>query len=136
MGDVVLWISVSLDGYMAGPDGELDWHKVDEELHQYANDEIRKVGMFLNGRVNYEMMAEFWPTLDSDPNITGPMKEFAGIWRDMPKVVYSRTLEHADWNSTIVRDVIPEEVMELKAHSTADLLVEGPTWLPSSSVSI
>lgn len=125
MASVVLWMSISIDGYMAGPAGELDWHMVDEELHQYFNDKIRKAGGFLNGRVNYELMAGFWPTADSDPNSTGPMQEFAGIWRDMPKVVYSRTLEHADWSTTIVSDVVPEEVQELKSNSEGDLLLGG-----------
>lgn len=125
MGNVVIWMSISLDGFIAGHGGELDWHLVDDEVHQFFNDEISKAGMFLNGRVNYELMAGFWPTADSDPAGTGPMQEFAGIWRDMPKVVYSRTLEHADWNSTIVRDVVPEEVMELKASTEGDLLLGG-----------
>jgi dihydrofolate reductase len=70
-------------------------------------------------------MAAFWPTADRDPASTAPMAEFAGIWRDMPKVVYSRTLERADWNATVVRDVVPDEVRRLKAEAGGDLALGG-----------
>ena len=86
--------AVSLDGFMAGPDGEIDWHLVDDELHAHINDSLRGMGAFLEGRVTYELMEEFWPTADQDPDSTPPMLEFAGIWREVPKVVYSRTLEN------------------------------------------
>lgn len=52
------------------------------------------------------MMSVFWPTADTDPSSTGPMVEFARIWRDMPKIVFSRTLKRADWNTTVVREVV------------------------------
>jgi dihydrofolate reductase len=83
------------------------------------------MGAFLSGRVTYELMAGFWPTADTDPSSTRPVVEFASIWRDMPKIVYSTTLEHADWNTTIVRDVVPEEVLELKAQPGGDLVLSG-----------
>jgi dihydrofolate reductase len=122
---LILWMSVSLDGYIEGPNRELDWHLVDEELHSYFNDVLGRMGAFLSGRVTYELMADFWPTADADPATTGPMVEFASIWRDMPKIVYSTTLEQADWNTTIVRDVVPEEVFELKAQPGGDLVLSG-----------
>ena len=125
MGRVILWMSVSLDGFFEGPNRELDWHVVDDELHTHFNDDLGAMGGFLHGRVTYDLMAEFWPTADSDPASTPPMVEFAGIWRDMPKVVYSRTLEQAGWNTTIVREVVPEEVLALKADAGGDLVVGG-----------
>jgi len=125
MRKVVLMMSVSLDGFIEGPDGELDWHMVDDQLHRHFNDVLSAMGAFLNGRVMYELMAGFWPTADTDPLSTGPMVEFARIWRDMPKIVYSRTLERAGWNTTVVRDVVVEEVMELKAQPGGDLSLGG-----------
>jgi dihydrofolate reductase len=80
---------------------------------------------FLNGRVTWELMARFWPTADTDPSSTGPMVEFARIWRDMPKIVFSRTLERAAWNTTVVRDVVPEQIRELKARPGGDLALGG-----------
>jgi dihydrofolate reductase len=122
---IVLPISVSLDGYIEGPGREIDWHRVDEELHQHFNDELRTMGGFLDGRVTYELMAGFWPTADQDPSSSAPVRDFAAIWRDMPKVVYSRTLQQAGWNTTIVRDVVREEVLAMKAQPGGDLALGG-----------
>ena len=55
------------------------------------------------------------------------MREFAGIWRDMPKLVFSRTLERADWNATVVRDVVADDVQKLKAQPGGDLSLAAPT---------
>jgi dihydrofolate reductase len=125
MSKIVLMMSISLDGFIEGPNRELDWHMVDEELHTHFNQQLSGIGAFLYGRVNYELMAEFWPTADEDPANAGPVAEFARIWRDTPKIVYSRTLERVDWNATLVRDVVPAEVMELKARPGGDLVIGG-----------
>ena len=125
MRKIVLVVSVSLDGYIEGPNREIDWHTVDEELHQHFNDMLSEMGGFVSGRVTHELMAGFWPTADQDPSSTPTMVEFAKIWRDMPKIVYSRTLEKADWNTTVVRDVFPDEVMALKAQPGGDLTLSG-----------
>lgn len=125
MRKIILMMSVSLDGFIEGPDRELDWHMVDDELHSHFNEQLSAMGAFLNGRVTYELMAGFWPTADTDPSSTGPMVEFASIWRDMPKIVFSKTLGRADWNTTVVRDVVAEEVMELKAQPGGDLVLGG-----------
>jgi dihydrofolate reductase len=123
--NVVLFMSVSLDGFIEGPNRELDWHMVDDELHTHFNDELARMGAFLSGRVTYELMAGFWPTADQDPSSTPPVVEFARIWRDMPKIVYSRTLERADWNTAVVRDVVPEEVHRLKEQTGGDMALGG-----------
>jgi dihydrofolate reductase len=125
MKKVILWMAISVDGYFEGPDRDLSWHRVDDELHQHMNDRLAAMSAFLHGRVMYELMAEVWPTADQDPSIRGPMVEFAPIWRDMPKIVYSRTLERADWNSTIVRDVVADDVRRLKDGPGGDLVLGG-----------
>ena len=122
---IILMMSVSIDGFIEGPNRELDWHMVDDELHNHFNEQLSAMGAFLSGRVTYELMAEFWPTADTDPSSTGPMVEFARIWREMPKIVYSRTLERADWNARVVRDVVVDEVLELKAQPGGDLVLGG-----------
>ena len=118
-------MSVSVDGFIEGPNRELDWHMVDDELHTHFNEQLEAMGAFVTGRVTYELMAGFWPTADEDPSSTGPMVEFARIWRDMPKVVFSRTLERADWHTTVVQELVPEEVRELKAQPGGDLVLGG-----------
>ncbi|MCU1522664.1 MAG: uncharacterized protein JWN19_3049 [Arthrobacter sp.] len=125
MRKIILMMQVSLDGFFEGPGQDLSWHLVDDELHRHFNDELRRMGAFLDGRVTHELMADFWPTADSDPANTGPMFDFAGIWRDMPKLVYSRTLESAGWNTTVVRDVVVDEVEALKAQPGGDLALGG-----------
>ena len=122
---IIVWMAVSLDGFMAGPDGEIDWHLVDDELHAHVNEVLRGMGAFLMGRLTYEGMEQFWPTADQDPASTAPMLEFAGIWPVMPKVVYSRTLERVGDNATLVRDVVPEEVRALKAQPGGDMTLGG-----------
>src|SRR5688572_5173332 len=125
MRKVIFMMQVSLDGFFEGPGQDLSWHMVDDELHEHFNDELRAMGVFLDGRVTYELMADFWPTADSDPASSAEMVEFARIWREMPKIVYSRTLEEAGWNTTVVRDVAADEVMALKAQAGGDLALGG-----------
>jgi len=122
---VIVSMSVSLDGFMEAPGGDLSWHLVDDELHRHFNEQAKAMGAFLHGRVMYELMAQYWPTADSDPDAPEPVVEFAGIWRDMPKIVYSRTLQHADWNATIVREVDADAVRALKAEPGGDLGLGG-----------
>ncbi len=122
---IIVHMSVSLDGFFAGPDGDISWHLVDDELHTYINEQLATMSAFLQGRVTHELMAEFWPTADQDPEIAGPMREFAGIWREMPKIVYSRTLERADWNTTVRPEVDPAEIRALKEQPGGDMAIGG-----------
>ncbi|MFI8433922.1 dihydrofolate reductase family protein [Streptomyces sp. NPDC079020] len=125
MGKIILMMSVSLDGFFEGPGRDIGWHLVDDEVHGYFNDRLRMMGAFLDGRVTHELMADFWPTADADPSCPAPMADFAGIWRDMPKYVFSRTLERADWNTTVVREVVVDEILELKERTDGDLALGG-----------
>lgn len=117
----------SVDGYMEAPGRDISWHRVDEELHRHMNEMLGGMGAFLEGRVTYQLMEEFWPTADRDPECPPAMAEFAGIWRRMPKIVYSRTLEQVGPNATIVRDVVAEEVRALKTQPGGDLVIGGAT---------
>ncbi|MFE4699604.1 dihydrofolate reductase family protein [Streptomyces sp. NPDC056738] len=125
MRKIVLMSSVSLDGYMEGPDRDIEWHRVDAELHQHFNDLVKGFGALMSGRVTYELMASYWPTADKDPDISPEMAEFAGIWRNIPKVVFSRTLDRGTGHTTVVREVVPEEILALKAQEGGDLALSG-----------
>jgi dihydrofolate reductase len=100
--------------------------QVDDELHAFFNDEARAMSAFLYGRRMYELMTDYWPTAETDPSATPAMLEFARIWKDKPKVVFSRTLERVEWNSRLVRDDAADEVARLKAQP-GDMDVGGPT---------
>lgn len=126
MRKIILSMSVSLDGYFEGPDGDLGWHLVDDELHTYFNEKLATMGAFLMGRADYELMTGFWPAAYADPSVTGPMKEFAGIWRTMPKIVFSRTLERADEDGVVIeREVDPAAIRALKERPGGDMTVGG-----------
>ncbi|MFD9461480.1 dihydrofolate reductase family protein [Streptomyces sp. NPDC060027] len=125
MRKIVLMSSVSLDGFIEGPNREIDWHRVDAELHQHFNDLVRGYGALFSGRVTHELMAAYWPTADKNPQSSPEEVEFARIWRNMPKVVFSRTLKHAEWHTTVVRDVVPEEIRALKAQQGGDIALSG-----------
>lgn len=118
-------MSLSLDGFMEGPNREIDWHMVDEEIHADVNEYLRGVGAFLEGRVTQELMAGYWPTADADPASPAPVREFAGIWRDKPKYVFSRTCDRVDWSTAVFHDVVPDQIRELQAQFDGDLTVGG-----------
>jgi dihydrofolate reductase len=127
MGKLIYSMSLSLDGFVNTPTRSLDWVRVDEELHSFFNDEARAMSAFLYGRRMYELMAEYWPTAESDPAATPAMVEFARIWTDKPKVVFSASLERVNWNARLVRDDVVAEVRRLKAQPGFDMDVGGPT---------
>ena len=127
MRKVIYAMNVSLDGFVEGPNRELDWSTPDEEVHRFWNDQARETGAFLYGRRLYELMADFWPTADQDPSAPDYVVEFARIWRDTPKIVFSKTLETVDSNSRLIRDNIAEEVTKLTSQPGKDMEVGGPT---------
>jgi dihydrofolate reductase len=125
MRKILVFFSVSLDGYFEGPSHELDWQIVDAELHQHFNDVLRPMGGFLDGRKTHELMAGYWPTADQDPKSSPQEVEFAGIWREMPKIAFSRTRQFTEWNTRTVTEVVPDEIRALKAQPGGDLVVGG-----------
>jgi dihydrofolate reductase len=127
MSNVIYSMNVSLDGFVETPDRKLDWVIVDEELHTFFNDQAREMGTFLYGRRMYELMADSWPTADADPSVPEYMAEFARIWRDKPKIVFSKSLEQVEWNSRLVRENIADEIAKLKAQPGNHMGLGGPT---------
>lgn len=122
---------VSLDGFFEGPDHDLYWHHVDEEFNQFAIEQTSAVGAILFGRVTYEMMASFWPT----PQAEADDPQIAHLMNTLPKVVFSRTLDRADWaNTRLVKGDLGEEVTKLKQEPGKDLAVFGSAKLLESLV--
>jgi dihydrofolate reductase len=121
---VVYSMSVSLDGYVADPNGEIDWSVPDEELHRFHNERVRDQGTQLLGRRLYETML-YWETADQNPSAHEVELEFARIWKALPKVVFSRTLEEVEGNYRLVRDGAVEEVKRLKEEEGKDIGVGG-----------
>ena len=126
MRKVIYSMLVSLDGFIEGPNRELDWHIIDEELHRFINDQQREFDTYLYGRRLYEVMT-YWETADKNPSSPDYELEFARIWQSMPKIVFSKTLEQVQRNARLVRDNIVAEVTELKQQSGKNMDLGGPT---------
>ena len=125
MSKVIYWMQVSLDGFVARPDGDLDWANVDDELHAFANEQARALGTFLYGRRMYEVMASYWPTAHLEPSTPAVELEFARIWNDRPKIVFSKTLDRVEGNTRLLRDVVPDDIAALKARPGNDMGLGG-----------
>ena len=124
MRDLIYSMSVSLDGFIAGPDGEIDWSVPDEELHRFHNQRVRETGASLLGRRLYETML-YWETADENPSATDYELEFARLWKDTPMIVFSNTLEKVEGNARLATDGVAEEVARLKEEPGQDLAVGG-----------
>ena len=131
MGRIVFNMSMSLDGRVASANGSLDWVAVDAATHRMFNDEARAMSAFLLGRRMYELLQAFWPMADADPTAQPEIVEFARIWREKPKYVFSRTLDTADSSAHLVREASREEVERIKRETGGDLSVGGPTLAAS-----
>jgi dihydrofolate reductase len=117
-------MTVSLDGYIADKNGQIDWSVPDEELHLFHNERVRALGAHLCGRRLYEVML-YWETADQQPD-AGPVElEFASIWQALPKVVFSRTLDRVEGNARLATDSLEAEVDRLKRESDGDIEVGG-----------
>ena len=120
---------VTLDGFFEGSNHEIDWHNVDGEFNEFAIEQTGTVDVLLFGRVTYQMMASYWPTpsaIANDPVVAGQMNR-------VPKIVFSRTLEKAEWNNTrLIRDGIAEEILKLKQQPGKDLALFGSADLLST----
>ena len=125
MRKVIYAMSVSLDGFIEAPDGDLSWSFPDEELHQHFNEREAGIDTYFYGRGLYENMVAFWPTADQNPDASPQEIEYARIWKRKPKVVFSKTLAQVGWNSRLVRGNIVEEVRRLKEGTGGDLSVGG-----------
>lgn len=125
MGKLIYSIGVSLDGFIAGPDGEIAVPPPGEELHRFHNEQARELEAHLCGRRMYEVMS-YWDTFaDENPSAPEHELEWARIWEDTPKFVFSTTLEGVGDNATLVRGDVAEQVAALKERTEGDLAVGG-----------
>jgi dihydrofolate reductase len=122
MRKLIYSMTVSLDGFIAGPGGTIDWSAPDDELHRFHNDHVRELSCHLLGRRLYETMV-YWET--ADPEWGATERDFAAIWQELPKIVYSTTLTDVLGNTRLEREVVAEEIAELKRQPGKDLAVGG-----------
>jgi dihydrofolate reductase len=125
MRKVIYAMSVSLDGFIETPDGDLSWSFPDEELYKHFNDRESTIDNYLYGRRLYENMVAFWPTADENPSAPKFEIEYARIWKSKKKIVFSNTLTQVGWNAQLFRGDIAEEINKLKAQPGKDMSVGG-----------
>ena len=133
MGTLIYSMGVSLDGHIAGPGGEIDWSAPDEELHRFHNEEARELGAQFLGRRLYEEMLP-WETVDEDPSAPEHMVEFARVWKAVPKVVFSTTLEEVDGNARLATGSPAQEVARWREGSGNELGAVGGAGLASAFI--
>jgi dihydrofolate reductase len=127
MRSVTYAMNVSLDGYIVGPDGDLGWAAPDEEVFRFWIDEIRGVAVYLLGRRLYETML-YWETADQDPSLGDMEREWAALWKPLPKVVFSTTLSTVQGNARLASAGLAEEIERLRAEpGEGEIAIGGAT---------
>lgn len=125
MATLVYSMGVSLDGFVAAPDGDISWSAPDEELHRFHNRQVEATDLQLCGRRLYETML-VWETWEEQPGSTAAALEFAPIWRATPKLVFSRTLTSVEGSNTrLATGDLVETVRELRAGGAGEIAVGG-----------
>src|SRR5579872_7513135 len=118
MSKLILFNMMTLDGFFEGANKELDWHQVDAEFNQFAVEQLDSADTLVFGRITYELMAGYWPTqngMNDDPDVAYRMNS-------IPKIVFSRTLDKAEWTNTrLIKDINKDEIENLKSNSVKDI---------------
>lgn len=126
MRKIIFQMMITADGYYEGPNGEINWHVVEEEFNGYAIDFLNQIDALLFGRITYQLMANYWSTDDAaqdDPIVANRMNE-------IKKFVASRTLKSIDWkNSELISGDVKEEISKLKRQPGKDIAVFGSSEL-------
>ena len=126
MRKVTYSMSMSVDGYIAGPDGDFDWPGFDDEVFRISLDEIRTIGVHLMGRRLYETM-RYWETTDP-AGFSDLEREWASLWNPLPKVVFSRTLTAVEGNARLATGSVADEIARLRAEpGEGDIAIGGAT---------
>lgn len=117
---------LSLDGFVAGPNGEMNWIKVDEEIFDHVGKRISESDTALYGRVTYQMMEDYWPTASDDPNASRHDIEHSKWYKNAHKIVLSKTLNGANLtNTTIISDDISDRINEIRQEDGKEILLFG-----------
>ena len=115
MRKIISFMHISLDGFVAGPNGELNWAKVDEEIFDYVGKRISEGDTALYGRVTYQMMENYWPTAGDKPTATKHDIEHSKWYSKVHKIVLSKTMKETDLNNTtIISDNLSDRINEIK----------------------
>ena len=117
---------ISLDGFVAGPNGEMNWIRADEEIFDHVGKRISKGDTALYGRVTYQLMESYWPTAANKPNASKHDMEHSAWYKQVHKLVLSKTLKDVALpNTTIIRDNLSDSINKIKQQGDKDILLFG-----------
>jgi dihydrofolate reductase len=126
MRKLILFMHTSLDGFVAGPNGEMDWIIVDDQMFDYAGQRTNEADTALYGRVTYQMMDSYWPAAADQPGASKHDIEHSSWYNKVTKVVVSRSMKGASLpNTKIISDNLANEIKELKQTPGKDILIFG-----------
>ena len=126
MRKIISFMHISLDGFVAGPNGEMNWIKVDEEIFDHVGKRISKTDSALYGRVTYEMMQNYWPEAGNKPSASKHDIEHSKWYNNAHKIVLSKTMKDADLNNTkIISDSLSGKLNEIKQQAGSEILLFG-----------
>lgn len=126
MSKIISFMHISLDGFVAGPSGEMDWINIDQEIFDYVGKRISKGDTALYGRITYEMMESYWPTAADKPNATKHDIEHSKWYKQVRKVVLSKSMQDADLpKTTIISDNLSDRLDQIKQASENEILLFG-----------
>ncbi len=126
MRNLIFFMHTSLDGFVAGPNGEMDWINVDDEIFDFVAPMTDKADTALYGRVTYEMMQSYWPTAGDHPNASKHDKEHSAWYNKVAKIVLSKTLsEEGLYNTTVISDGLVANINKLKEQKGKNILIFG-----------
>ena len=133
MRKIVLFMHTTLDGFAAGPNGEMDWIHVDNEIFDYAGNQTDDADAALYGRVTYQMMDSYWPTAGDQPGASKHDVKHSQWYNAVDKIILSRTLETNDEKrTTVISDGIRERITKIKQQPGKNILIFGsPTAVQS-----
>ncbi len=133
MRHIISFMHVSLDGFVAGSRGEMDWITMDDEIFEDAINLVNTVDTALYGRITYQMMESYWPTVLINPSSTKNELYHAQWVEDIHKIVFSKTLESVEWNNTIlIKENIEDEITKLKQQPGKSMMIFGSPRLTHS----
>lgn len=125
---IIVSMNITLDGFMAGKQDELDWHfgYWNEEMARYAGEQLSRTDTILVGRITYEAMEKYWPEKALDLSFPREDIAFAGMMNGHRKIVFSNTLEKVKWNNSILMGGdIRRKVIGLKQQEGMDMIIYG-----------
>lgn len=126
MRKLVYFFHASLDGFVAGPKGEMNWITVDEEIFDFVSTMTDQADTALYGRITYEMMEAYWPTAADQPNASKHDKEHSLWYKNVAKVVLSKTLDGSGLkNTTVINDHLTENINRIKQEEGKNILIFG-----------